>query len=238
MVETRVALVTGANRGIGCEIARGLARKGFLTVIGARDPAKGQEAAADMKKEGLDVAVVELDVTDSEKVKNGVAEAAGLLERIDVLVNNAGVYLDKPSVIGEKALTVDPELMLETFNTNTVGPLRVTQQVIPLMQSANYGRIINVSSIMGQLAAMGEASVAYRASKAALNAVTRVVAAELAETNIKVNAMHPGWVKTEMGGELAPRGVSEAAETAYWLAELPDDGPTGGFFEDGKQIPW
>lgn len=238
MAETRVALVTGANRGIGCEIARKLARKGFLTVIGARDIAKGQKAADAMKSEGLDLAVVALDVTDQASVQRGVAEAAGFLERIDVLVNNAGIYLDKPSIIGEKALTVPPELMLETFATNTVGPLRIIQQVVPLMQSANYGRIINLSSIMGQLEKMGEASVAYRASKAALNAVTRVIAAELSETNIKVNAMHPGWVKTDMGGEMAPRSVEEAAETALWLAELPDDGPTGGFFEDGRQIAW
>lgn len=238
MAETRVALVTGANRGIGCEIARKLARKGFLTVIGARDMAKGQKAAEAMKSEGLDLAVVELDVTDEASVKRGVAEAAGLLERLDVLVNNAGIYIDKPSILGERALTMPPKLMLETFDTNTVGPLRVIQQVVPLMSSANYGRIINLSSIMGQLSAMGEASVAYRASKAALNAVTRVIAAELSDTNIKVNSMHPGWVKTEMGGEMAPRTVEEAAETAVWLAELPEDGPSGGFFEDGKQIAW
>ncbi len=238
MAETRVALVTGANRGIGLEVARGLARQGFLTVIGARDLAKGQAAADAMKSEGLEVAVVQLDISDGESVKRAVAEASGLLERLDVLVNNAGVYLDKPSEIGESGLTVSLDLVAQTFDINALGTLRIIQQVAPLMQSAGYGRIVNVSSIMGQLAEMGTASIGYRASKAALNAVTRVIAAELAETNIKVNAMHPGWVNTDMGGPMAPRSAPEAAATALWLATLPDDGPTGGFFQDSKPIAW
>lgn len=238
MAETRVALVTGANRGIGLEVARGLARQGFLTVIGARDLSKGQAAADAMKSEGLEVAVVQLDISDPASVKRAVAEASGLLERIDVLINNAGVYLDKPSEIGKTGLSVPLELVSQSFDINALGTLRMIQQVAPLMQSAGYGRIVNVSSIMGQLAEMGTSSIGYRASKAALNAITRVIASELAETNIKINAMHPGWVNTQMGGAMAPRSAPEAASTALWLATLPDDGPTGGFFQDGKPIAW
>ena len=238
MAETRVALVTGANRGIGLEIARGLARKGFLTVIGARELAKGQAAADAMKSEGLEVAVVQLDVADGQSVKQAVAEASGLLERIDVLVNNAGVYLDKPSEIGQTGLGVPLDLVQRSFEINALGALRMIQQVAPLMQSAGYGRIVNISSIMGQLAEMGTASIGYRTSKAALNAITRVIASELAETNIKVNSMHPGWVNTDIGGAMAPRSAEEAAVTAIWLATLPPDGPTGGFFQDNKPIAW
>ena len=238
MAETRVALVTGANRGIGLEIARGLARKGYLTVIGARDLAKGKAAAEELKSEGLEMAVVELDVVEAQSVKRAVAECAGLLERIDVLVNNAGIYLDKPSQIGKTGLDVPLDLVLRSFETNALGALRMMQEVVPLMRSAGYGRIVNISSIMGQLAEMGASSVGYRSSKAALNAMTRVIASELAETNIKVNAMHPGWVNTDMGGAMAPRTTEEAATCALWLADLPNDGPTGGFFQDCKPIAW
>ncbi len=234
MTETRVALITGANRGIGLEIARQLARLGIIAVIGSRDLAKGQSAAASLKSEGLDAPVVQLDVTDPASVTRGVAEAMAFFGRIDILVNNAGILTDKPKL----ALAIDPLEVESMFRANTLGPLRMIQAVAAGMMQRGYGRIVNMSSILAQLQDMGTGYPGYRMSKTALNALTRVVAAEMGPGDIKVNTMSPGWVKTDMGGMDAPRTVAEGADTAVWLATLPDDGPTGGFFESRNPIAW
>jgi NAD(P)-dependent dehydrogenase (short-subunit alcohol dehydrogenase family) len=238
MTNRRVALVSGANRGIGREVVRQLARKGLVAVLGARDPARGEAAAEEFRAQGLNVPVVALDVTDERSVAAAVAEVRRRFARLDVLVNNAGIQLDSSGGRATSALTVATDVVTRTFDTNTLGALRLIQAVVPLMRAQRYGRIVNVSSGLGQLATMGGGYPAYRLSKAALNALTRIVAAELGAGNVKVNAMHPGWVKTDMGGASAPRSVEEGAETIVWLATLPDDGPTGLFFYDRKPVAW
>lgn len=238
MSETRVALVTGANRGIGLEIVRQLSRQGVMTVLGARDLASGHRAAEELASEGLEPAPVALDVTSPGSVTNAVAETLHLFGRLDILINNAGVLLDPAAEDGGTVAALPIDMLVKTLDINTVGAFRMTQAVLPTMSEAGYGRIVNISSGLGQLSEMDGGRVAYRMSKAALNALTRVTAAETSTDGIKVNAMCPGWVRTDMGGPNASRSVEEGAETAVWLAMLPDDGPTGGFFRDKKPIAW
>jgi NAD(P)-dependent dehydrogenase (short-subunit alcohol dehydrogenase family) len=234
-MDKRLAVVTGANKGIGFEVSRQLARKGLRVVLTARDESKGKKAFAALQKEGLDVLFHELDVTE----KKSVAAIAKYLERehdrVDVLVNNAGILLGSydTSVEDEKEA-----LFRDTMETNFYGALRMSQAVMPLMRQHRYGRLVNLSSGLGQLEDMGDGVSAYRASKTALNALTRMFSTAGADDNILVNSMCPGWVRTDMGGANADRSVEKGAETAVWLAMLPHDGPTGGFFRDKKPIPW
>lgn len=239
MAETRTALVTGGNRGIGLEISRQLARRGVLTAIGSRDRAKGEAAVAELAAEGLEPVVVELDVTNEESVKAAVEQTCHLFGRVDILVNNAGVVVGGLEHSGTTSVAdVEMDEVVATFDANLLGPLRMIQAVLPHMRKGEYGRIVNISSGFGQFAQMGPAHTAYRISKTALNALTAMAAADIGAGNIKVNSMSPGWVKTDMGGSNAVRSVEEGADTAVWLAMLDDDGPTGGFFQDRKQIPW
>ncbi|WP_072394553.1 SDR family oxidoreductase [Hyphomicrobium sp. CS1GBMeth3] len=238
MAVTRTALVSGANRGIGFEIARGLARLGVLAVIGARDPKDGMVAAEKLQSEGLDVPVVALDVDNEDSALQAVAEVKRIYGRLDILVNNAGILIDEPGGFKASLFDLKPETLRRTMETNLLGPIRLIQAAAPLMREQGYGRIVNLSSGAGQLAEMGSGYPAYRMSKAALNALTRIAANELGGGNIKVNAMCPGWVRTEMGGPEAQRSPEEGADTAIWLSTLPDDGPTGGFFRDRKPIAW
>ena len=238
MAETRIALVTGANRGIGLEIVKQLSRAGLMSVLGSRDVAKGREAAAKLASEGLEPPAVELDVTNEQSIRAAVDEVLRLFGRIDVLVNNAGILREGFTAEESSVLQVSADLAMETYLTNAVGPLRLIQAVVPIMQKGEYGRVVNIYSGAGQLSDMGSGFPAYRMSKAALNALTRVTAAELGPAPIKVNAMCPGWVRTDMGGPNATRGVDKAAETAVWLATLPETGPTGGFFRDKAPIAW
>jgi NAD(P)-dependent dehydrogenase (short-subunit alcohol dehydrogenase family) len=238
MAETRIALVTGGNRGIGLEVVRQLSRNGLLAVLCSRNVEKGREAAAKLASEGLEPPVVALDVTDEASVRSAVAEVMNLFGRVDVLVNNAGILKEGQTPQESKVLEVSPALVMETYQANTIGPLRMIQAVVPIMQKGGYGRVVNVSSGAGQLSDMQAGYPAYRMSKSALNALTRVTAAELGPSPIKVNAMCPGWVRTDMGGPNATRTVEQGAETAVWLAMLPDTGPTGGFFRDKAPIAW
>ncbi|MGI9404255.1 MAG: SDR family oxidoreductase [Hyphomicrobium sp.] len=238
MADKRVALVTGANRGIGLEIVRQLSRIGLVAVLASRELEKGKAAAATLASEGLDAPVVALDVTDADSIGGGVAEVLGLFGRIDVLVNNAAILKEGFSPEDSSVLDVSGDLVDLTFLTNTVGPLRLIQAIVPGMRERGYGRIVNLSSGAGQLAEMGSGFPAYRMSKSAINALTRMTAAELGSHEIKVNSVCPGWVRTDMGGPNATRTIAHGAETAVWLATLPDDGPTGGFFRDMKPIPW
>jgi len=230
-----VAVVTGANRGIGLGIARRLAREGMCVVLTARDRGRGEAACRGLAGEGLAVRFHPLDVRSRAQSDALAAWLARELGRLDVLVNNAGVLIDPR---GSRALDVAPEVVRETIETNVIGALNVTQALVPLMRQGGAGRIVNVSSELGQLADMGVGSPAYRMSKTALNALTRMLASELAASGIKVNATSPGWVRTDLGGPRAPRSVDEAADTVAWLATLPDDGPTGGFFKDRRAIAW
>jgi NAD(P)-dependent dehydrogenase (short-subunit alcohol dehydrogenase family) len=238
MAEKRVALISGANRGIGLEAGRQLARKGVLVVLGSRDPEKGKEAARSITDEGWEAETVRLDVTDGLSVATAVEEIARRHGRIDILVNNAAILIDGPGGFRSSLFELKADTARQTFETNVLGPLRLTQAVVPIMQRNGYGRIVNLSSGAGQLSDMRSGFPAYRMSKAALNALTRITAAELASTNIKVNAVCPGWVRTDMGGAEAERPVEVGAETPVWLATLPENGPTGGFFRDMRAIPW
>jgi NAD(P)-dependent dehydrogenase (short-subunit alcohol dehydrogenase family) len=231
----RIALVSGGNRGIGFEICRQLGKKGVSVVLTARDAGKGKAAAKALNDEGLAVEFHRLDVTSCRSIRACVAAVAEKRGRIDVLVNNAGVLLDPR---GSRFLDSKLDTYRDTLEANLFGPLQLAQAVVPLMKANRYGRIVNLSSGMGQLSEMKEGSPAYRISKTALNALTRILAAEFRESNVLANAMCPGWVRTGMGGEHAPKTPEQAADTATWLATLPDDGPTGGFFRDRQPIPW
>lgn len=232
----RVAVVTGANRGIGLEICRQLARSGdFRVVLTSRDEGKGRSAVNELRAAGLAVDYRKLDVTDGRDVKALADFLIHGFGRCDVLVNNAGVMADPR---GSRVLDSNPATYRDTLETNFYGPLLLIQALVPLMKKGGYGRIVNVSSGQGQLSDMGGGTPAYRVSKTALNALTRTCAAELKGSGILVNSMCPGWVRTRMGGPSAPRTVAQGADTAVWLATLPAGGPSGGFFRDRKPIPW
>ena len=231
----RIALVTGGNRGIGYEICRQLAAGGLSVVLTARDAGKGKAAAKTLHDAGLEVEFHRLDVSSCRSIRACIAAVAERRGRIDVLVNNAGVVLDPR---GSRFLDSKLDTYRDTLETNLFGPLQLAQAVVPLMKANRYGRIVNLSSGLGQLSEMGTGTPAYRISKTALNALTRIIAAEFRENNILANAMCPGWVRTDMGGERAPRTPAQAADTALWLATLPNDGPSGGFFRDRKPIAW
>ena len=230
----KIALVTGANRGIGLEVVRQLARRGFTALLGARDAEKGKWAAAPLEGEGLKVIPVQLDVTAEASIETLRRWTEERFGRLDVLVNNAGVLYDS----WQRAVGADLKLVREAFETNTLGPWRVTQAFLPLLRRSGGGRIVNVSSESGSLAGMGGGTPAYGVSKVALNALTRMLADELRGERILVNSVCPGWVATEMGGRDAPRSVEEGAAGVVWAATLPDSGPTGGFFRDGEPLPW
>jgi NAD(P)-dependent dehydrogenase (short-subunit alcohol dehydrogenase family) len=232
----RVALVTGANRGIGLEIARQLLRHGLRVVVGSRDAQSGEKAATTLAGEG-EVVAQALDVTDPASVEGAVSATLERFGRVDALVNNAGMLIDE----GMRASTIALDDVQRTLDANLLGAWRMSQAVLPAMRKQRYGRIVNVSSGMGMLSALAESGgswPAYRLSKTALNALTILLASELSGENILVNATSPGWVRTRMGGAGAARSVEEGADTPVWLAMLPDDGPRGGSFEDRKPIDW
>lgn len=228
----RVALISGGNRGIGREIARQLAGQSYRVVIGSRELAKGEEAAHEL---GQNVTAVQLDVTDEDSIVAAVASVERDLERLDVLVNNAGIVGGGWST---NAVDADLDEVRRTLETNLFGAWRLTEEALPLMRKNGYGRIVNISSGMGQLSDMGGHSPAYRLSKTGLNVLTRMLTAELGEENVLVNSVCPGWVRTDMGTQSARVSVQEGADTPVWLATLPDDGPRGGFFRNREPIPW
>ena len=230
----RVALVTGAYRGIGLEVSRQLARRGFDVVLTARDLRKAGAAAEGLKEQGLKVVSAALDVTDARSVEEAARFVAERFGRLDVLVNNAAILYDH----WQRAESADLDTAREAFETNTLGPWRVAQAFLPLLRKSQHPRIVNVSSESGSLSSMGGGTPAYGVSKAALNALTRKLADELRPSSILVNSVCPGWVATEMGGPGAPRTVEEGAASVMWAATLPDDGPTGGFFRDGEPLAW
>ena len=232
MNDTRpVALVTGANRGIGLEVCRQLAGEGYAVVLGSRDPGKGEEAAAGLG--AANVFPVQLDVSDDESVRAAASWVEERFGRCDALVNNAALHYDA----GARAQSADLAVVHEAMETNLFGAWRTAIALLPLLRSAEHGRIVNVSSGGGSLADMGMGTPAYRVSKTALNALTRTLAAELRSEGILVNAVCPGWTATDMGGG-GGRPVADGAASVVWAVTLPDDGPTGGFFRDGRPLPW
>ena len=230
----RAALVTGANRGVGLEICSQLGRAGYRVVLTARNPEKGARATEILCRDGLDVRFQALDVTDPASIREAAAFVEGELGRLDALVNNAAISLDPTGSLE----TLDLDLMRRTLDANLLGALGCCQAFLPMMRRQEYGRVVNVSSGRGSFSRLGTGGACYRISKTALNALTVILADEMKETNILVNAMTPGWVRTRLGGIKAPRSTAQGAETAIWLATLPDDGPRGRFFRDRKELPW
>lgn len=229
-----VALVSGGNRGIGRDVVRQLGERGITVVLGSRDLKRGEEVAAELEAKGLRIVAKQLDIRDEASVERAARELEEEFGRVDILVNNAGIS-DPWRGTAEDA---DFDVVKDVLETNLFGAWRLAKAVIPLMRRNGYGRIVNLSSGMGQLSDMGGHSPGYRVSKTGLNALTRMLASELAGENILVNSVCPGWVRTDMGGPGARRSVEEGADTPVWLATLPDGGPSGGFFRDRKPIPW
>jgi len=237
MTDKPVAVVTGAYRGLGLETCRQLAAKGYCVVLTARRESEGRAATDGLRREGYDVVFSLLDVTEESSVGRLAEFVRDTFGRLDVLVNNAGIFPDRTSGAGSESIfTASLDTVRRGLETNTLAPLRLCQTLIPLMQGE--GRVVNVSSGMGQLSEMNGGSPGYRLSKTALNAVTRIFADELRSTGIKVNSVCPGWVRTDMGGPDAPRSVEDGAHGILWAATLPYDGPSGGFFRDEKPIDW
>jgi NAD(P)-dependent dehydrogenase (short-subunit alcohol dehydrogenase family) len=228
--DSPVALVTGGNRGIGLEVCRQLAERGFAVVLGSRDTARGERVAA-----GLDGEVVsrELDVASHSSVTAAASWVEARFGRLDVLVNNAAILYDTDQL----GASVDLGVVHRGLETNLFGAWRTVQALLPLLRKSEHGRIVNVSSGGGSLASMGGGTPTYSVSKAALNALTRVLAGELRSDGILVNSVCPGWTATDMGGS-GGRPVRDGAASVVWAATLPDDGPTGGFFRDGRELPW
>ena len=240
----KVALISGANKGIGFETARQLGQKGITVILGSRDLAKGETAAAQLKKEGIDARAVKLDVVNPADIKAVADTIAHDYGHLDILVNNAGIMLE--AIGGNNTSTVSDEILRKTFDTNFFAAVAITRAFLPLLKKSDGGRIVNVSSILGSLALHAtegspiyEAkALAYDASKAALNSFTIHLAHELKGTKIKVNSAHPGWVKTDMGTDAAPMEIVDGAKTEVELALLGPDGPTGGYFHLGQAITW
>jgi NAD(P)-dependent dehydrogenase (short-subunit alcohol dehydrogenase family) len=246
MAEAKVALISGANKGLGLETARQLGKLGYTVLLGSRDPGKGQLAAEKLRGEGINATAVKLDVTSQSDI-NGVAklideEFGGVL---DVLVNNAGVKFEK-SWTANITSEVKIEDLRATFETNLFAVFALTKALLPALKKAAAGRIVNVSSILGSVTLQatkgsptyGTKLFAYNASKAGLNMFTVHLAHELRGTKIKVNSAHPGWAKTDMGGNAATVSVADGAKTIVQLATLGEDGPTGGYFHGDEAIPW
>lgn len=235
MAAERVAVVTGANRGLGLEISRRLARANHHVMLTSRDAGKGRAACDGLRAAGLSVSYRRLDVTSTRSIKSLASHVADKFGRLDVLVNNAGIMIDSR---GTRFAESSLETYRTTFETNVWGPLLLIQSLLPLMRKGGYGRIVNLSSGLGQLSSMSNNTPAYRMSKTALNALTCIVAAETRGNDILVNAACPGWVRTDMGGPGATRTVEEGADTPVWLATLPTGGPSGGYFRDRAVIAW
>jgi NAD(P)-dependent dehydrogenase (short-subunit alcohol dehydrogenase family) len=228
----RVVLVTGANRGIGRELAQQLSLRGDIVVLTARDLDKAERAAAPLRGQER-VLARRLDVTDPASIQQVAADLTSRYGHLDVLVNNAAIHYDT----WQQASTADLQVVREALEVNVLGAWQTSLTLLPLLRASRHGRIVNVSSEAGSLASMNGGTPAYNVSKAALNAFTRVLASELRRDRILVNAVCPGWVATDMGGP-GGRPVGDGAASVLWAVDLPDDGPTGGFYRDGHPIPW
>jgi NAD(P)-dependent dehydrogenase (short-subunit alcohol dehydrogenase family) len=244
--QNKIALITGANRGIGLETARQLGDKGYTVIVAARSLAKAEEAVTELKSSGIERAVaLALDVSDDASVQAAAAEVTEKFGKLDALVNNAGI-IQGEEFFGNSVSSVTLDAIETTFDVNLLGVIRTTRAFLPLIQKSDAGRIVNLTSILGSLTLhatedspiYNSKSFAYNASKAALNMYTVHLAHELADTSIKVNAAHPGWVKTDMGGEQAPMDIVQGAKTSVDLATLGEDGPNGAYIHLGDTLPW
>lgn len=234
----KIAIVTGANRGLGLGTSEALAQRGFKVIMAMRNPDKIQKQINALKVKDLDIVPMKLDVSQEKSINDFVEQIRREYGFVDVLVNNAGIMIDSEdggnsSIFKTKATTIQ-----KTFATNTLGPFLLTQKIFPLMKQEGYGRIVNVSSGMSQLSEPQTAYAAYRISKTALNMVTNIFAMEAQGSDICVNSVSPGWVRTDMGGPNADRSVDQGIKGIVWAATLPKGGPNGGFFRDGESLSW
>ena len=243
MSTKKIALITGANKGIGLETARQLGQQGITVLAGARAETKARQAAEELSKAGLDAQGIVIDVNDADSIQKAAARIERDYGRLDILVNNAGVMIDDPK---KKPSEQPLEVWRKTFETNLFGLIATTQAMLPLLRKSAAGRIVNLSSILGSIhfhATPGSPIYdmkmpAYDVSKSAVNAYTVHLAYELKDTAIKVNAAHPGWVKTEMGGEGATMEITDGAKTSVALATIGADGPNGAYMHMGETLPW
>ena len=244
--QKKVALVTGANKGIGLETSRQLAAEGVVVLLGARDEGRGKTAAAMLQAEGLDVRAVKIDVDnreDHDAVSKIIEKDFG---KLDILISNAGIQVDDIGLQGNSTLSLSEESLRKTFDTNFFAVVALTQTLLPLLRKSSAGRIVNLSSILGSLTLHAQPAspiydakmFAYDTSKVALNSFTVHLAHALRDTTIKVNSAHPGWVKTDMGTDAAPMNIVDGAKTGVWLATLPEGGPSGGYFHMQDALPW
>ncbi|EPG73489.1 KR domain protein [Leptospira fainei serovar Hurstbridge str. BUT 6] len=229
----QIAIVTGASRGIGKQVSKELAVSGIHVLCCSRKMADSAKTVKEIEENGGSGEAWELDVADSNSVEKFLREVLKKHSKIDILVNNAGIYLDSGNIE-----TASLENFNKTLNTNLTGPFMLSKEILPIMKKNKFGRIVNVSSGLGQLSDMGAGYAAYRISKAGLNALTRILDSEAGNHDIKANSICPGWVRTDMGGASASRSVEKGAETIVWAALLGDDGPRGKFLRDKKEIPW
>jgi NAD(P)-dependent dehydrogenase (short-subunit alcohol dehydrogenase family) len=242
--QNQIALVSGANRGLGLQTARDLGRLGILTILGVRDLEKGAAAVRLLEAEGCRAEAIRLDVADPATHAEVYAYLEGRHGKLDILVNNAGIRKEGAATDHTSALSM--EVLRQTFEVNFFGTVALTQCLLPLIRKAPAGRIVNLSSILGSLTIHSDPAsgiydrkaFAYDASKTALNAFTVHLAHELRNTAIKVNSAHPGWVRTDMGGPEADLAIPQGSKTSVWLATLPADGPTGGYFHLEQRLPW
>ncbi|OGW27219.1 MAG: short-chain dehydrogenase [Nitrospirae bacterium GWC2_57_13] len=245
MTSNKVALVTGANKGLGLAASRHLAQQGITVLMGSRNAAKGKAAVKLLQQEGLAVEFIQIDVTKSEQIRKAAAEIKKRFGKLDILVNNAGMVSKEEPLVSNSAGEIKPRELRKVFDANFFGLVEVTQALLPLIKKSGSGNIVNISSILGSLALQSKDSemaafkpFAYDASKTAVNAFTVHLAAALKDTTIKVNSAHPGWVRTDMGGPQAPIMPEEGAKTAVRLATLGPDGPTGKFYYGDDELPW
>jgi len=229
----KIALITGTNRGIGLETSKQLASKGITVIMTARNMQAGRPMVNELRKQWKHVWFHQLDVNDEKSIQDTYQYLENSYGKLDILINNAGVFLDN----GKISLDLDIDALRSTMETNLYGPFRLIQMMLPLLKKSDGARIINLSSTMGQFSSMSERSAAYRISKTALNAMTVIFSAELSAFNIKVNSVHPGWVRTDMGGSNAIKSVEEGADSVVWLATA-DDIPNGKFIYERKVINW
>lgn len=230
----KTILITGANRGLGLAATKKLASLGHKVIMGVRDVSAAEEIAISLRAKKQDVVAIKLDVTKIKDIRNSHDYLRDGDHGLDILINNAGVFLDSNE---ESVLEADPVIVLKSIETNTMGPMQLIQSLAPLMSKTGGGQIINISSGMGSLDEMGTFATGYRMSKTALNVLTKICSIELAAMKISVNSICPGWCKTDMGGENASRSPEEGVETVIWLCEQIDP-PTGKFLRDKQEIPW
>lgn len=242
MTDKKIALITGANKGLGFETARQLAKQNIKVLIGARDETRGREAAEKLRNEGFDAEFVHVDVTDEKTIEAAAKYVEENFGKLDILVNNAGIANEYGLAPGE----INLELIRQTFDTNFFGVIAVTKAFLPLIKKSESGRIVNVSSGLGSLTLHSDPNspyydikpLAYNTSKTALNMFTVILAHDLKDTKIKVNSADPGYTATDLNHNSGPKTVEQGASIIFDLATLPDDGATGGYFDDQGVVPW